>query len=38
MKRESNRFSITLAGDELKTVTVNSLTGLRTEVVYRRAK
>jgi hypothetical protein len=32
------RYSVSLAGDELKTVTVNSLTGLRTEVVYRRAK
>jgi Lipocalin-like domain len=32
------KYSVTLAGDELKTVTVNSLTGLRTEVVYRRAK
>jgi len=32
------KYSVSLAGDELKTVTVNSLTGLKTEVVYRRAK
>jgi hypothetical protein len=32
------KFSVTLAGDELKTSTVNSLTGLKTEMVYRRAK
>jgi hypothetical protein len=32
------KYSVSLTGDELKTVTVNSLTGLRTEVVYRRAK
>ena len=32
------KYSVTLAGDELKTTTVNSLTGLKTEVAYRRAK
>ena len=32
------KFAVTLAGDELKTVTVNSLTGLRTEMLYRRAR
>jgi Lipocalin-like domain len=32
------KFSVTLAGDELKTSSVNSLTGLKTEVAYRRAK
>jgi hypothetical protein len=32
------KYAVSLAGDELKTVTVNSLTGLKTEVVYRRAR
>jgi hypothetical protein len=32
------KYAVSLTGDELKTITVNSLTGLRTEVVYRRAK
>ena len=32
------KYSVSLSGDELKTVTVNSLTGLKTEVAYRRAK
>jgi hypothetical protein len=32
------KFTVTLAGDELKTSSVNSLTGLKTEVAYRRAK
>ena len=32
------KYSVSLAGDELKTITVNSLTGLKTEMVYRRAK
>jgi len=32
------KFSVSLTGDELKTTSVNSLTGLKTEVVYRRAK
>jgi Lipocalin-like domain len=31
------KFSVTLAGDELKTSSVNSLTGLKTELAYRRA-
>jgi hypothetical protein len=32
------KYAVSLAGDELKTITTNSLTGLKTEVVYRRAK
>ena len=32
------KYTVTLAGDELKTTSVNSLTGLKTEVAYRRAK
>ena len=32
------KFSVSLTGDELKTTSVNSLTGLKTEIVYRRAK
>ena len=32
------KYSVSLSGDELKTITVNSLTGLKTEVAYRRAK
>ena len=32
------KYSVSLAGDELKTTTVNSVTGLKTEVFYRRAK
>jgi hypothetical protein len=33
------KFSVTITGDELKTnSSVNSLTGLKTEVAYRRAK
>jgi hypothetical protein len=32
------KYSVSLAGDEMKTITVNSLTGLKTEMVYRRAR
>ena len=32
------KYSVTLAGDELKTISVNSVTGVKAETVYRRAK
>jgi len=32
------KYSVSLAGDELKTISVNSVTGVKAETVYRRAK
>ena len=32
------KYSVTLAGDELKTISVNSVTGVKAETVYRRAR
>jgi Lipocalin-like domain len=32
------KYSVSLAGDELKTISVNSVTGDKAETVYRRAK
>jgi hypothetical protein len=37
-EEREEKYSVTVAGDDLKTITVNSLTGDKAETIYRRAR